>query len=297
MNVNNILGTFCTMHPNICLYANGKLNRDDSTAFIVTEFPEICKTWSQTKTEQSSMHFSDAYWISKCIIKDEKSEAFENMSLMLKYAHCHTLIAEIPITISSGSRRGPFWSKIATRIDNLKNRISNEYINHTTTLSSIIDRHCSYVVEHPSIIQIAKYGIDEHLSQDAFEKVSTELMETVEKWANTNYRNSPLEQYMLIHMNKTENTRLLALDDICNSYWLMRAWVFAIDYVLKNNDAVDSNILEIAERVSVMCDAISSIDTELCNTISIMVFSETRAVIRKKLRVQFSIANENSGRY
>ena len=286
--INTLLGEFCTRHSNICLFANGKLGAAATQDFVTMELPTICHDWAATPTRQSVPDFVDAYWIARCIVKHETEHTTGDPEPLAKCASCHYIIQEVPNVTLDGVSNSPFWLKLSVVVDDIKKRIrpSGDDEDNRTHESFIATRDCPFKQQHANIVRIANGELKPSDGHDYYDACD-EMMALLEVWANVTFQDSPLEQYLFGENRRSSSEHFSrAADDICETYWLVTAWLTAID----NEDDEDEDDDDVAEAVATarrMCDKTRDINERLGNYIDTCYFCEYRVRVRNALKEKF----------
>lgn len=277
----------CVTNPNICLYANDMLTSDDASNFIHKELPFICDKWISEPTEQTLGAFSDAYWISRCIIKTEV-EPLNNVDDINnpfgKWLSCLTIINEVPNISFNGAVNSPFWLKMVDVINNLKSILQEKtYILQDDTCfvpDFVNERECFITINHPNIIAIARNELTSDTNKVLFSSTINTLRYLIHYWAYTTIKESPLENFLFSSEGKTNIAYEKAINDICNSFWLVKAYIIVSPLMTNNDD----RLLEVIQHAKNMCNRVYMFDIHLTNFIELCKFCDDRAKIRNKLK-------------
>lgn len=288
--INTFLGDFCNRHPNICLFSNGKLNAEASHEFITTELPAICQIWSTTPARQAVPDFVDAYWIAKCIMKHETEYTTDDPEPIAKCVDCHYIIQEVPNVTLNGVHGSPFWKKLCAVINDMKKRINlGQFTDKPQESNSVItERDCPFKQQHDDIVRIANGELKPVHGHDYYNACDT-MMSLLEVWSNVTFQDSPLEQY-LFDKNRPRFNEYCndALNDICETYWLIKAWLTAIDDDDEDMEDEDDDIKSAVATARRMCDKVSQFNNQLSKSfIDLCYFSEYRARVRNVLKEKF----------
>lgn len=293
--INTFLGDLCNRHPNICLFANGKLNAEESKDFVMMELHTICHFWSTVPTKQSVTDFVDAYWIAKCIMKHETEYTTDDPEPFAKCVDCHYIIQEVPNVTLNGIPGSPFWQKLCTVINDIKIRINRgHFLNKQQKPNSdITDRNCLFKQQHSDIVRIAK-GELKPIHCHAYYDACDTMMSLLDVWSNITFQESPLEQYLFGENRRgSSEYRVSALEDICETYWLIKAWLTAIDY--DDEDDIEDEDDDIKDAVATarrMCDKVSQINEHLGTLfINLSYFCEYRVKVRNVLKDKFKFVD------
>lgn len=294
--INTLLGGFCKGHPNICLFANGKLDAEAAQDFLTMELPTICRDWAIRTTRQTVPDFVDAYWIARCIVKHETEHTTGDPEPLAKCVSCHYIIQEVPNVTLNCAPNGPFWLKLSVVIDDIKKRIRprDDRIGDQQE-SVVITRDCPFKQQHANIVRIGKGELKPTDGHDYYDACD-EMMALVEVWANVTFQDSPLEQY-LFGENRCSSSehRESALNDICETYWLIKAWLTAIDDDDDAHEDEDKDIKDTIATARRMCDKTRTIDERLGDHIDLCYFCEYRARVRNVLKEKFKFSASVDG--
>lgn len=298
IDLTTTLGTFCTAHPNICLFASDGLSRDHAKAFYENEFQDICTEWCQTVTHQTIADFADAYWIACCIVKRigefAKKGSMPSDIFVTKFSYAYMLVKEVPCISLNGTVGSPFWLKIETIIKRIKSTHAEEIgllPGQSQTLINFAEYDdTQFVKEHPRIVDVAKGNItaDDEPYDDACDEMVTDL----EEWANLVYRDTPTGKYLMTSKDRrTDEVRTAAIDDLCRTYWLLKAWKRSIDSFDETKSGKIDDIVKESVKVAdaALCH-LENINVSLTTTMSLIRFCEERDKLCNSLRQQFKFA-------
>lgn len=176
-------------------------------------------------------------------------------------------------------------------INDIKKRIrpSGDYDDKERHESVIITRDCPFKQQHASIVSIAKGELKPTNGHDYYDACD-EMMALIEVWANVTFQDSPLEQYLFGEHRRSSSEHFGgAADDICETYWLITAWLTAIDND-DDGEEEDEDIKDLIETARRMCDKTRVINERLGGYIDLCYFCEYRARVRKVLKEKFKFS-------
>lgn len=316
---NTMLGKFCSINPNICMYANGMMTKYEEPAFTGVDFPFILQEWSNTPTCQTLCDFSDAYWIAKCWMRfwreyDAKIVEFMNNQMVMAtpksiiYLRCFQLSKDIPNVEVRGVPGCLLWSEIETAIETVKRQMRiiypitpkyNFIVNPKGMTGAVFDTK-------PDLLKLAKGDIDYAEETKKYNELCDELMEVVEMWVVMIDPKEKIETRLLdFHEQVRENESNASLvkttaqlaSDLCDVYWMFKGWYQAVNYMIETDkdDLPDDDVITIMNEGKMICLMIDGLN--LHDTEKVFALSEKLTKVRHMIKVQFNMANSNERLY
>lgn len=292
MNVYNTLGSLCTAHPEVCLYASGTLEKDKLENFATKELNDLVIEWSKQHTsEHTSPEFSDAFWLAQCILK---ASCVVEKDISGELIDCHYILIEAPKAIATTQQNDPIRARVSELINDLKRRIRNRNVQHTGHPECVMLHIGTDTDELKDIRDIAKGELTKQSDKAKYEETCDKLMSELAVWANVKFTESPLDSYLFNNKCKTDESREAAMADIRHSYWLMKAWIVAIETIDEDDDDIDeviSNALKVAKKLCDKVHEIQEIHEHQNSFVDLCYFCEYRVQIRNVLKEQLSLAS------
>ena len=299
MNVYNTLGSLCTAHPEVCLYASGKLEDDKTEQFATKELNDHKIEWSKQHTsEHTSPEFSDAFWLAQCILKAScregnifQSKGEETAGELID---CHYILSEAPKAIATTQQNDPIRTRVSEVINDLKRRIRNRNVQHTGHPECVMLHIGTDTDELQDIRDIAKGELTKQSDRAKYEETCDKLMSELAVWAGVKFTESPLDSYLFNNECKTNEAREAAMADVRHSYWLMKAWIVAIETIDEDDDDIDEvirNALQVAKKMCDKVHEIQEIHEHQTSFVELCYFCEYRVQVRNVLKEQLSLAS------
>lgn len=321
IDLNTMLGKFCNVNPNICMYANGMLTQYEEPVFTAIDFPFILQQWANTPNKQTISDFSDAYWIAKCWIKQWRatSNEIERNNQMcvatpksIIYLRCNQLVEDVPKVELRGIPGCMMWIDLNNTIETIKRQM--RYLYHgqrmlasdkpapiTPKHNIIVEPNTTYgpVFEaRPQLKDLALRKITKE-NLNKFNEAADELMDVVEMWINVNAidNNETTETRLMkfIEENKKNNNESDIVikqiadltNELCDVYWMFKGWKTSVENM--NKSEVDADVFVILDYGKEICSLVDGLNLYDYNKVQILC--EKLAKARQLLREQFKIMN------
>lgn len=318
IDTNIMLGKFCSINPNICMYANNMLTQYEEPVFTSFDWPFILQQWANTPSDQSINDFSDAYWIAKCWIKHWRANPNEierNSQLRVAtpksiiYLRCNQLVERIPEVELRGIPGCMLWVELNNAIETIKCQL--RYIYPITPKHNIIVKPQTTfgpVFEARPQLQELATGEITIENQSKFNEAADELMDVVEMWINVIDRNDNIETRLMKFIEETKNKNNKSnnnnkinkvetendvkqkadlTSELCDVYWMFKSWQVSVESMDRSD--VDADVFVILDYGKDICELIDGMD--LYDFTKVETLCDKLAKARLLLREQFRFMN------